>query len=88
MTKLTRSAIAISVYALLYSGVSVASTKVEIKNQQVYTIENGVKTNQGKYRKTETRNGETKIYTNKSYSKSAVTLDRRGNVVDDEDEEE
>lgn len=88
MTKLTRSAMMISVYLLMYGAASAATTKVEIKNQQVYTTENGVKTNQGKYRKTETRNGETKIYTNKSYSKSAVTLDRRGNVVDEEDEDE
>lgn len=86
MNKFTRGAAMILAYALMYGTAGAAVDKYEVKNQQVYTTENGIKTNQGKVRKVETRNGQTKIYTNRDYYKPAVTMDRRGNIVEDEDE--
>lgn len=86
MNKLTRNILMISTFAFMY-GSAEAASKLEIKNQQVYTTENGVKTNQGKVRKIETRGGETKIYTNRNYSEPAVTLDRRGNIVEEDEDE-
>ncbi|BEH89479.1 hypothetical protein [Klebsiella phage vB_KpnS-VAC51] len=84
-----RSIAAIIVFSMMYSGVSLAAdrNKVEISdNGRVRVTTNGITKEAGKFRKSETRFGETKIYTNKTYGKPAVTLDRYGRQVEDEDD--
>lgn len=65
---------------------AVAKEQIEIQNGQIYTRENGVRTNHGKIRDVKEDNGKVEIYTNHGYSKPALTIDRRGNVEEDEDE--
>lgn len=68
--------------ALLFATLSVqASTKVEIKNNQITVQENGIRQDYGTVRKVETTpSGQVKIYSSKNFSGAAVTIDRFGNT--------
>lgn len=86
-----RSIAAIVAFGLMYSGVSLAAerNKVEISdNGRVRVTTNGITKEAGHFRKSETKFGETKIYTNKSYGKPAVTLDRNGRQVEEDEDDE
>lgn len=74
------------IFLLSVSFGAVAKEQIEIQNGQVYTRENGVRTNHGKIRDVKEGNGKVEIYTNQGYSKPALTIDRKGNVEEDEDE--
>lgn len=78
--------------AFLFAAVSASAAdrnKVEVSdNGRVRITTNGVTKEAGHFRKSETRFGETKIYTNRDYGKPAVTLDRNGRQVEEEDEDE
>lgn len=65
---------------------AVAKEQIEIQNGQIYTRDNGIRTNHGKIREIKEDNGKVEIYTNQGYSKPALTIDRKGNVEEDEDE--
>lgn len=65
---------------------AVAKEQIEIQNGQIYTRDNGVRTNHGKIREVKERNNKVEIYTNKRYSKPALTIDRNGDVEEDENE--
>lgn len=67
---------------------AVAKEQIEVRNGQLYTRDNGVVTNHGKVRDVKERNGKVEIYTNRGYSKPAMTLDRRGNIDYEEEEDE
>lgn len=74
--------------ALLFSLIGVFSfnaeattTKVEIKNNKVRVQEQGIYKDYGRVRKVETRNGITKVYTNRKYDGAAVEYNsRNGNI--------
>lgn len=86
-----RAIAAIAVFGMMYSGVSLAAerNKVEISdNGRVRVTTNGVTKEAGHFRKSETKFGETKIYTNKSYGKPAVILDSKGRQVEEEEEDD
>lgn len=65
---------------------AVAKEQIEIQNGQIYTRDNGIRTNHGKIREIKEDNGKVEIYTNQGYYKPALTIDRKGNVEEDEDE--
>lgn len=71
------------VFLLGVSFGAVAKEQIEIQNGQVYTRENGVRTNHGKLREVKERNGKVEVYTNRGYSKPALTIDRKGHVEED-----
>lgn len=65
---------------------AVAKEQIEIQNGQIYTRDKGIRTNHGKIREIKEDNGKVEIYTNQGYSKPALTIDRKGNIEEDEDE--
>lgn len=83
MNKLTAIAL-----TLFISFGAVAKEQIEMRNGQLYTRDNGVVTNHGKVRDVKEKNGKVEVYTNREYSKPAMTIDRRGNIDygDDDDE--
>lgn len=83
MNKLTAIAL-----TLFISFGAVAKEQIEVRNGQLYTRDNGVVTNHGKVRDVKEKNGKVEVYTNREYSKPAMTIDRRGNIdYGDEDDE-
>lgn len=83
MNKLTAIAL-----TLFISFGAVAKEQIEMRNGQLYTRDNGVVTNHGKVRDVKEKNGKVEVYTNREYSKPAMTIDRRGNIdYGDEDDE-
>lgn len=75
------------IFLLSVSFGAVAKEQIEIQNGQIYTRENGVRTNHGKIRDVKEGNGKVEIYTNQGYSKPALIIDSKGNV-EEEDEDE
>ena len=78
--------ITVVAFILAVSFGAVAKEQIEIQNGQIYTRDNGVRTNHGKIRDIKEGNGKVEVYTNRGYSKPALTIDRKGNVEEDEDE--
>lgn len=60
---------------------TIASTKVEVKNNRITVQENGIRKDYGTVRKVETTpSGKMEIYSSKNFSGAAVTVDRFGNT--------